>query len=826
MTADRYQRVKDIFNQVLDSPQSERETVLSSRCSGDRELESEVRRLLAEMEMATGGVLDSPLIDGAELDKLLDRYELSFEPGEALAGRFRIERSLGRGGMGQVWEAYDQQLRQAVALKTIRSEIAADPKAIERFKQEVLNARKVSHPNVCRVYDFFVHAGPAGQMPFLTMQLLRGETLSARLKREGKLDEPLARRILGHCAEALGAAHEAGLIHRDFKPGNVMLVPDANGELTGVVTDFGLARKTPGAANATVSFATAVAGGTPAYMAPEQLEEGDLTPAADVYAFAVVACEMLTGKRPAEGGLELLPYAWKAPIRQALDPDPRKRRQTLPARPRPSLTHRWMWSAAALLLMALAALLWNRTRAPLDRMPVAVLPFGHESGQIEDKYLSEGLTDEIVSSLSHVPALSVIARDSSAQATARDAALPEIARRLRARYLVTGSVRPLDNRIQVTAQLIDASTRAILWFQTYVRDRSQTAILHAEIARGITSRLGVPVSTAQLSLFGARMPRQEASDLYLRGRSLWGSRGPRELQEALEAFTKATRLDPNFALAYASRADTLAIMAEASYAASAEAFPKAKEAALQAIILDPQLPEAQAALGLVQSIGEWDYYNAEKSLRRAIGIGPSYVYAHQWLAGVLLKTGRFQEAIGEAEAAIRLDPLSGAALANLGWMNFYSGRFDAALQIAGRLAKDHPQFPHTCMIRAAALLGMREFEQASTALEGCKPEMQQTPYYFRTLANLKALSGQKAEAVAILQRILAHGPDQQIGDSYVASIYAGLGQPNEVFYWIDQGINHRDPLTAMVGVDPVFASIRSDPRYPQVLARLGLPYKK
>jgi serine/threonine protein kinase/Tfp pilus assembly protein PilF len=821
MTADRYQQVKDIFNQVLDTLPAERESVLSGRCSGDGELESEVRRLLAQLETDSGGVLDSPIIDGAELDSLLDRYELTFEPGEIVAGRFRIERAVGRGGMGQVWEAYDQQLREYVALKTIRPQIASDPKAIEEFKQEVLNARRVSHLNVCRVYDFFVHAGPDGQTPFLTMQLLRGETLAELLKRQGKLPEPQARRILGECAAALKAAHQAGLIHRDFKPGNVMLIPTADGDLTAIVTDFGLAHYAPGPDE----ISRTSTAGTPAYMAPEQLAGRELTPATDAYAFAVVACEVLTGKRPGEGGLELVPRSWKAPIRQALEINPLNRGATLPDRPT-RLSGRLVLVLAALLVALATALLWSRAHTQPGHQAIAVLPFTQESGSLEDRYFSEGFTDEIIGSLSRVPTLSVIARDSSSQLTAQNQDLQDIARRLHTRYLVTGSVRPIDNRIQITAQLVDASSRAILWLGTYIRDRSQTATLHAEIVRGITSKLGVQISTAQMSLFGSRMPRQEAGDLYVRGRVQWSNRGPQNLQNALDAFTKATQLDPTFALAYAARADTLAIMAESSYLSGAEAFPQAKEAALQAVILDPQLPEAHAALGLVQSIGEWDYYNAEKSLRRAIEAGPSYVYARQWYAAVLLKTGRHEEAIREAERAVALDPLSPAPLANIGWMNFFSRRFDRTIEIADLLAKNYPRFPYTCLMKAHSLLGKREFDQASEALSGCSHELQDTPNYLGALGVLNAIAGRKPEAVAILNRLLSRGPGQPVADFYVAAIYADLEQPNEAFYWLDQSITHRDPLVAMMDVYPFFDGIRPDPRYKQLLPRVGLLYRK
>jgi predicted Zn-dependent protease len=266
-------------------------------------------------------------------------------------------------------------------------------------------------------------------------------------------------------------------------------------------------------------------------------------------------------------------------------------------------------------------------------------------------------------------------------------------------------------------------------------------------------------------------------------------------------------------------------MAEYSYLPGADIFPRAKEAALQGVMLDSQLPETQAALGLVQSIGEWDYHNAERALRRAVEIGPSYVYARQWLAAVLLKTGRFDDAIREAEAAVRLDPLAPAVLANLGWMNYYSRRFDRALDIADRLAKEHPQFPQVCLLRADSLIGKRAFHRAADALAGCGADVRQTALYMRSLAIANALGERKPEAVAILNRLLAQDSEQPVGDSYLAAIYASLDQPNEAFYWLDQGITHRDPYTALAKIHPFFDPLRSDPRYPGILARIGLPTK-
>jgi TolB-like protein/Flp pilus assembly protein TadD len=566
--------------------------------------------------------------------------------------------------------------------------------------------------------------------------------------------------------------------------------------------------------------------GTPGYMAPEQLEGRELTPAADVYAFGVVACEVLTGRRPSEGGLERLPARWQQPIRKAVDPDPARRGARLPGPVSAARRGAPFLSGGLVLVVAALSLFWFRARLQAEPWTVAVLPFVQESGTAEDQYFGEGLSDEIIAALSRTPSLSVIARNSSSRFTDSKLEYAEVARRLHARYLIAGAIRFAGNRLQASAQLIDPHTSAILWSRTFERDRSQTVALHAEIARGVASRLGIRLASAQLSAFDSQSPRQDAVELYSRGRALWASRGPRDLHEALDAFDQAIAVDPNFAAAYAARADTLAIMAEGSYLSGATALPQAKEAALRALILDPQLPEAQAALGLVQSIGEWDFYNAERSLQRSLDLSPSYVYAHQWLAAVLLKTGRAEEAIREAETAIRLDPLAPAAVANLGWMYFYSQRFDAALQVADAMSRDYPQFPYICLLRTDPLIGKGSFGPALQALSGCSAEVKETSSYLRSLAVAQALSGRRPAAIDTLNRMIGMRAREPVAESRLAAVYASLGFANDAFYWLDQGIIQRDPSIALVDVSPFFAPIRSDSRYAEMLARIGLPHRK
>ena len=891
MNVNQWERAKEIFDAALKLPIDERSQFVTDACHGDEPLLLEVSGLLDADDQATS-FLKTPAIrlyNVFDIHSLADRPHVDLLPeGELISGRFEIKRLLGQGGMGQVYEARDTELGVRVALKTIRPDISSDERASFRFKREVQLTRRVTHPNVCRIFDLGRHTPhpESGhkvrqEFSFLTMELLEGETLADLLRRKGRLDVAEALPIIEQVAEGLAAAHKLGIVHRDIKPSNVVLVPSED-HIRVVVTDFGLARAVASPGNDTVSQLSNRVVGTLAYMAPEQLAGAEVTPATDTYAFGLVIYEMVTGVRPFDEDLPLggvaqrlksapasprahlpeLDVRWDAAILRCLQVDPAARFQSplevvdaiklpepsldgdgtkpsdgtsiqlqvLPLLRRLLALGKWRTFGLASLLLVAAATVFvirhNRISSVSRELSIAVLPFVEESGGVEKQYLGEELSNEIIATLSRVPALSVIARNSSFSISDSNLDLKTAAHQLHTRYLVTGSVRYVDNRVQIAARLIDPPNNRILWSQTFQRDRTQTAALHAEIVRGITSRLGIQVSGAQLAVFDLQVPPEAAIALYMRGRTLWATRSPKNLSEALELFTQSIAIDPTFAAAYAARADTLAIMAERSYLAASTAVPQAKEAALHALILDPQLPEAHAALGLVQDTGEWDFYNAEKSLQRAIQLSPSYVYSHQWYAAVLLKIGRSDEAIREAETAAQLDPLSPAALASVGWMNYYSQKYDSTLLIADDLSKEYPRYPDVCMLRADTMIAKRAFAEALRALAICAPEIRGTPLYLRSLAVAQGLSGKTLDAMRTLNSMLAMRKHRPVSEFNLAAVYASLNRHVEAFYWLNQGIIHHDSLTAMVAVSPFFEPIRTDSRYPETLARIGLPYKK
>jgi eukaryotic-like serine/threonine-protein kinase len=815
MTPERYRRVKAILNEVLDTPLPGRARVVERHCSTDSELESEVRRVLAQIESV--GALDRPPLDSDGIEAALAAREDAVHTGDLLCGRFRLVRLLGQGGMGQVWEAFDQQLQESVALKKIRGSVL-DRAAVSRLKREVLNARRVTHPNVCRVYDFFVHDDGGEPIPFFTMQLLKGETLWARIVREGRLPEAEAEAVLRDCAAGLAAAHSAGLVHGDFKPGNVMLVPGGPGGVRAVITDFGVARSSHSSGPAHTT--TPLAGGTAAYMAPAQDAVGPPLPASDVWAFGVVACEVLTGKRPAEGGLAAVPRTWRRPIRRSLHPDPARRGSF----PLPTGLWRSRYFAAGIvLLVGLLALMLVRWGNRPERPTIAVAPFTAEPGDSGGAVLGEALAEEITASISRIPGLLVLA-----QTSVRSGPDPlETARRMDARYLVRGHIRRDGANLRFTVELLNPASRTVLWMENFTRPRAQIPALHMAIVHEVASRLGTqPASLAQMGAFGTRTPAFDTVEVFERGRRLGRDRTRQNLQSALDCFDDAIARDPQFALAYAARASTLAIMAEHSFADPAEAFPKAKEAALQAMTLDPQLAEAHAALGLIQSLGDWDLYNSEKSLEHAVQLAPGSVSAHQWYAQVLLKLGKPDEAIREAKMAARLDPLSPAPAAAAAWMYYYGGRYSEGLVACDDLGRKHPDFPYMCVIRGEMLHGLRAFVEASQSLRQCSPALHDAPVYLRAYGVTEAALGHRSEAMAAISRLLENPATRPGSAPHIAAIYAALGMSDEAFRWLDQGLLHRDPLTAFTPLLPAFTPIRADPRYALFLARIGVTQRK
>ena len=628
-TPQQWENVKALFEVALEKSPAERSSYLAG-ATQDSRVQREVERLLAH-HLDSGGFLSKPIspkyVPGSDPESAsssVPAQSQSFVPGDLVAERFRIIRFVARGGMGEVYEAEDIELHERVALKSIRSELLHDTRALDRFKREVHLARKVTHPNVCRIFDLFRQPASAaggdshGPVAFVAMELLEGETLAEFLHRRPRLSIEEARPIAVQMAAGLGAAHSAGVLHRDFKPGNVLLVPGTKG-LRAVITDFGLALRS----NADVSLAASVTGagevlGTPAYMSPEQVEGKDLTPASDVYAFGLVLYQMVTGTHAFDGSTPLsmavrrikenpapprtlapdLDPRWESVILKCLDREPKARFQNgdevaeaLRAETKPHGT----WSLEArvvlgsltiMLVLAAGALLIPRIRHRVltnsdtaatkpssiaVRPSVAVLPFRNLSARSETEWVSTALPEMLTAELAAGGKLRTFPGENIARASAdlgltgMQTLAPDTLGHLRKYlgndYVVLGSYldQGTASQIRINLWLQDTRTGEIAATVSEKGSESELDDLATRAGQEVRQKLGIgEVTSSEAALVRASLPSNpEAVRLYSEGLAKL------RVMDALAArdlLQRALAADPNYALGHSALADAWAAM--------------------------------------------------------------------------------------------------------------------------------------------------------------------------------------------------------------------------------------------------------------------------
>ena len=496
--------------------------------------------------------------------------------GDVLLGRFKLARLLGRGGMGEVYEARDLRLHVTVAVKTIRQRDGADAGLLDRLRREVQLARAVTHPCVCRLFDFHEGEGPAGPIAFITMEFLDGETLADRL-RKGPLPAREALPLLEQMAEGLAAIHAKDLVHRDFKPGNVMLVQDRTG-LRAVVTDFGIARPARTEIDTDTDWSGTAVGaviGSPPYMAPEQRAGDTVTARTDIYALGLVAHEMLTGALPDRGRMGHLPRGWGRPLHRALDPEPARRyadplqlvRDVLRQNRRLLSAGIGALAVAMLLVTALVAYRFRPTTTEIsvDPRTIAIIPLTNlGGGTTDDAYFSAGLTEDILIQLAKVPGLRVRSPMSAEGYQRGNKSLQQVGAELGVANILGGSVRRVGNRMRIAAELIDARTGQHRWAETYDLEARDVLDVQRDVAAKVATALALKLTDEQHRLAGferGTTTNAAAYDHYLRGvskaeawaaavRSEGGADAGTNL-EAIAEFQRALALDPRYGMAHA-----------------------------------------------------------------------------------------------------------------------------------------------------------------------------------------------------------------------------------------------------------------------------------
>lgn len=844
-----WRRIGELLEAARELDEKDRVEFLREQCGDDRSLFRQVLFLLNADNQ-------QPPLDSRPTASALPIPDV-------VAGRFRIVRYIAEGGMGTVYEAEDFELHDRVALKTIRPEIAHDTQSVERFKREILLAKSVTHPNVCRVHDLVIDCSETGaQVLYLSMQYLHGETLASRIRR-GPLPATEALPLIEDMSDGLSAAHQAGVVHRDFKSGNIILVrrPDRT---HAVITDFGLARAVHG--SDIRSFSRMV--GTVPYMSPEQIRGDPVTPSSDVYSLGVVMYEMVTGQRPflantnvavamkhlhdePQPPRNLVPYLepnWNDAILRCLRKDPAQRFQSTDevklalhqthqgqqysiARLRSRIERygivRAMVLMAAVIALAVGTIVlvkhYRTNTQPITS--VAVLPIGNRTGNPELNYLSGGITAALTNDLSQVSGLTVTAESSASRVAEKTSDPRSASHELGVETIVTGWLTTDGPLLLLRVELVDANTGSLIWGETLSRPRGELAAMQEDVARELAYRLRIRLEGDVAERLRRQYQTNSAAyDAYLKGKYALRERSPSGFESALVYFQQSIDHDSQYAPAFAGLADSYCLMAYNRIPPTITLLEKCKEAANRALHIDSTLAEAYTSLAAAVTLLDFDWRAAEDMYRRSIQLNPNYLPAHVWYGLILLTPlGRHSEAMAQMEYALRADPDALTTHLSLSVLEYYSQDYDAAITELERIKQQMPSFSRADEFLVEAYLAKNMPAEAVRLVTQSRPSSDESRElmaialgiaYAKTGKKQLALK-QLSDAQAALKR----------GDSLyyeVAELCAALGYNQKALDYLDKALSARQPTILFVNVDPMMEPLRSDERFRQLLSALHL----
>lgn len=772
--------------------------------------------------------------------------------------------------MGEVFRARDSRLGRDVAIKVLPQHLADSKSALQRFEREARAVASLSHPNVVALFDFGVSANE----PYVVTELLEGGTLRAHLH-SGEFPWRKAAEIGAAAAEGLAAAHAKGLVHRDLKPENIFVTSDGRVK----ILDFGLARSVVPTPEEQDSLPTAelqtepgTVMGTAGYIAPEQLRGEPATGVSDIFSLGCVLYEMVTGNRafaretapetltailrdePPGIGLsgKQVPAELARIISRCLEKNPSERFQSArdlafalralalstanlefvapPSRehPRP---HRRLWVGFAVIagvlasgfvaFLALRGASTLRSSGKIDS--VAVLPFINGSGNQDSEYLSDGITETLIHSLSQAPGLKVMSYAAVSRYRGSAADPAKAARELNVDAVITGRVTQRGELLSISAELVNPRDNSQLWGESYNAKMTDIFTVQEQLARRIAEGLRLRLTAPQQR----RLTRQhtldpEAYKLYLQGRYHWNKRTGAGLRRSVDYFEKAIETDPQYALAYAGLADAFALLGPYGVMRPADAAPRARAAAERALAIDPELAEAHTSLALVSYRYYWKWTEAEDGFRRAIAFNPSYATAHQWYGEYLTILGRFAEGEREIRKAQELDPLSLIINSDVATNYFLSRRYDEAIAQYKRTLELEPNFPLSRVLLGATYLEKRENQLALEQFHKAV-ELDNFADFLAFLGYGYARSGMSGEAKKILVRLDEQSKSRYISPVDYAVIYVGLGDRDKAFEWLERAVDERADWLVYLKVEPVFDSIRDDPRFAAILKKMNFP---
>ena len=838
MNSERWQQVKVLFDEAIALEPPKRGRFLSEVCKNDEQLRREIETLLDSFDEAES-FMESPAVE--EVASLIVERKAKPESGARIA-HYEIISQIGEGGMGEVYLAKDTRLNRKVALKILPANLTSDRSRLQRFKQEAQAASNLNHPNIITIYEIREYDGTH----LIATEFVEGETLRQKMSGENlKLNEILE--IAVQTASALSVAHVAGVIHRDIKPENIMIRPDGIVKLL----DFGLAKLARADEAKLLDASTqkltnpGMIMGTVNYMSPEQAQGEKIDHRTDLWSLGVLLYEMLSGKLPFSGKtvnhtLVAIMEQKPEPLRKnnpsisaelekivirLLAKEPKNRYQT---------ANELLANLRKLQAKPLEKPQTEETKAFFDDeikktsrneqfvSLIAVLPFSTLGLSEDEEYLGLGLADALITQLSQSRQLNVRPTNAVRNFTDKDRDAAEIGRKLNVEAILEGNLQKMGERLRVTVQLINVETKATLWADKFNVDFTDFFEVQDQIAEQVSKTLLLKLNSSEQTQINKRFTENNAAYLeYLKGRHFWEKRDIENLHKSVEHFKKAIDLDPAYALAYVGLSDGYCMLGVWAEYPQDEIFPRAKAAALRALEIDEKLADAHASLGRVYSVYEWDWTAAENAYRRAIELNPNCMNAHSWLAKVYVLKHRFDEAIEESRIAQTLDPLSPQPESSLCAAYFYARRYHDAIEKYRGVLRMHADFVPALFGLGMSLAEIGEFDEAIQTQSKAVELAKNHPLIEAYLAQTYAYSGNREKALEFIEKLEAM--DDKLLDYQIAAIYSRLNEKEKAFEYLEKAFAVPDRELSGLSIEPEFDNLRDDPRFNEMLERIGLP---
>jgi serine/threonine protein kinase len=725
---------------------------------------------------------------------------------------YKILEKIGEGGMGVVYKAQDTKLKRLVALKFLPPELSLYADAKQRFIREAQAAASLDHPNIGTIFEI----NEAQDKIYIAMAFVEGKTLKEKLS-SGPMDIHTAIDIVSQIAAGLKHAHARGLVHRDIKPGNIMLTEEGQAK----ILDFGLAKLSWGA-DLTRTMAIM---GTPAYMSPEQAKGEAVDHRTDIWSLGCVFFEILTGERPFSSKHEhALLYAIlnESPrpvsdLRKDLPPQIGMIIQRCLGK---NLNDRYQQVAE--LAKALESLERRTQEAP--KASIAVLPFLNMSADPENEYFSDGLAEELINALTKIRDLRVVARTSSFAFKGEKIDIREVGTKLNVKTLLEGSVRKAGPRLRITAQLINVADGYHLWSERFDREMEDIFAIQDEITERIVEKLRTELLPPNDSVRTRRPPKIEAYDQYLKGR-YYSSKFL--IDKSIAHYEHAIALDPGYAPAHASLAEAYVLLSTGfDVLPSREAMPKAREAARKALEIDPTLAEAHVSLGMVATCYDWDRRAGKKHFQKAIELNPNSAGGHQWAEFLwTYLEGDFDRALATIEQAQELDPMNILIKVRIGYVHIFRRGYDRAVEFFQGLIELEPNLPlaYHGLLEAYGLQGMfKESLAAREKMMGLLGQSKISGAHLGVLGLYAAWAGQKTRARQLLGELEKRSRKGYPSTFWMAAINHGLGERDKTFELLNECFEERDGNLIYITTAPRFDFLRDDRRFEALLRKMNL----